>query len=746
MVKSLSMKPVSATYAMAALFCVLLLIGGLDPWSASKCTLLTALISAPGVSFCRSYGKHESRSMLTYFSIGCCVGVGTAAVAQQAATPFGINFGWLLPQGFFVYKFLRSRNRGTTEVLRFELKHVLLIAATTALILSDTHWFFYLVAVVLFVSSRYQSRILYLLSGGILFLLSVFILPSGWHLTTNDRIFDSAYAVFIQRFGYWSWYGASDIWIPYHWLTHGIAGIYADVLNLDPYLSTGVIVPVLSALGIVVLVVSILHNYVSIDAAFKSALVVPLLGVIAAGTSISEDSSLVFGLAMVLFFNQTKLQANFNWSTFFVQALLTYLAFTAKVSTGMIAATAIGLIGLLNIFRKSKRFDQELYKLCAVSTGAAISLITTFNILSNDVGLSSRGRIVPYFGGTLFASPTWATANPLLVSGFILIAILGSVGLFVCVNRLARISEENVNADSKFLLASIIGGSLFFYGCIAYSAENYLSVGFWLAIPFVVGTVVSNNKILLISRKTIGLVGLIGAISGTIGYWMVQQSNVGDFFTAARIIGRGGLQLIVGILFVYAFSLLKRNTYKNLLLCIFLLSSLAGSDIYRISGLLMGRNVWDQGFENSKQAMFYGSTLESEAKEWILANSLEADLIATNHICSVNESCSLEGETPIAAWTQRRTLIEAERFITGRRVDETLFDEQTPRGHPDWVNERRETAINFADQPTTELLSKLKSWGVEWFWVDTEITQNRSWDGLATVRFSNAAVTVLQLD
>jgi hypothetical protein len=129
-------------------------------------------------------------------------------------------------------------------------------------------------------------------------------------------------------------------------------------LNLDPYLSTGVIVPVLSALGIVVLVVSILHNYVSNDAAFKSALVVPLLGVIAAGTSISEDSSLVFGLAMVLFFNQTKLQANFNWSTFFVQALLTYLAFTAKVSTGMIAATAIGLIGLLNIFRKSKRFDQ----------------------------------------------------------------------------------------------------------------------------------------------------------------------------------------------------------------------------------------------------------------------------------------------------------------------------------------------------------------------------------------------------
>jgi hypothetical protein len=127
----------------------------------------------------------------------------------------------------------------------------------------------------------------------------------------------------------------------------------------------------------------------------------------------------------------------------------------------------------------------------------------------------------------------------------------------VCVYRFARVSDQNINVDSKFLLASIIGGSLFFYGCIAYSAENYLSMGFWLAIPFVVGTVVSNSKILLMPHKTIGLVGLIGAISGTIGYWMVQQSNAGDFFTAARIMGRGGLQLIVGIIFIHVFSLLK---------------------------------------------------------------------------------------------------------------------------------------------------------------------------------------------
>jgi len=110
-------KPIRATHALTISLCALLLVGGMEPWTAIKCTFLAVLISAPGVSFCRSYGTHDSRSMLTYFSIGCCVGFGAAAVAQQAVIPFGISFGWLIPQGFFVFKFLRRRNRGTAEVL-----------------------------------------------------------------------------------------------------------------------------------------------------------------------------------------------------------------------------------------------------------------------------------------------------------------------------------------------------------------------------------------------------------------------------------------------------------------------------------------------------------------------------------------------------------------------------------------------------------------------------------------------------
>jgi hypothetical protein len=579
----------------------------------------------------------------------------------------------------------------------------------------------------------------------IIFLLKTFVLPVGWHLTTNDRLFDGAYAIFIHKFGYWSWYGAADVWIPYHWLTHGIAGIFANVLDVDPYLATGVIVPVLSSIGIAILLVTILSNYVSIDAAFSSALVVPLLGVIAAGTSISQDTSLVFGLAMMIVFRQSKRPNSSVWPTFVLQGLITYLAFSAKVSTGMIAAATIGVSGLLDLCNKSKRSNLEILKLLAMSLGAAISLLTTFKILSNDVDLSSRGRVVPYFGGEVFGSTTWASTSAYVVVVFVFIAVLGSIGIFMFANRLVLGPDRALNTDVNFMSASVFIGASIFYGCIAYSSENYLSAGFWLAIPFVVGVVFSLTKSNASHQQTMIVVGLLGALSGVLGYWMVQQSNVGDVFTAMRIIGRGGLQLAIGVVVVLVISLWIRHLPKILFVCIFLLGSLIGSDVYRISGLLSGNNVWNQGFEETKQQMFYGSDLEIEAKRWILSNTSESTLIATNHICPLGESCSLDGETPIAAWTQRRTLIEAERFITGRRVDETLFNEKSPRGHPDWVNERRDTAIQFANRPTMELLEKLKSWGVEWFWVDTNLTPNRSWAGFAMVSFSNAAVTVLKL-
>ena len=158
-----------------------------------------------------------------------------------------------------------------------------------------------------------------------------------------------------------------------------------------------------------------------------------------------------------------------------------------------------------------------------------------------------------------------------------------------------------------------------------------------------------------------------------------------------------------------------------------------------------GTNVWDKNFGESRSTFFYGNQFEIDAKYWLIGNSKDSDVVATNHICQLNISCSLDGQTPIAAWTERRTLIEAERFITGRKVDEILFAESKPRGHPKWVSERRRVSIDFANKPTKALLNQLQDWGVSWFWVDLDLTANRSWTGFADVGYSNSSIIILEI-
>ena len=137
------------------------------------------------------------------------------------------------------------------------------------------HWFFYLVAIAVIYVARKPT--IGNLSVGLIvsYVLVTEILPRYWYLNTDDRFFDNAYSNFIHRFGYWSWYGASDIWVPYHWLTHGIAGIYVNVLRLDPYLVVGIVIPVLTAIFLAILLVVILQEFFQFKQAFKAACLVP---------------------------------------------------------------------------------------------------------------------------------------------------------------------------------------------------------------------------------------------------------------------------------------------------------------------------------------------------------------------------------------------------------------------------------------------------------------------------------------
>ena len=741
--------PIALVFVATTLF----FISGLNPVPVFFCTLLTVFIVAPGIYVvCRSAHPSNGTTILL-IGIGSVIGLGAAAVFQQVFLLLGFSNGWLVPQITWATVIFGWSFRKKTKSVYIRTEDLLYLLTCSLVVLGDMHWFFYLVAIAVIYVARKPT--IGNLSVGLIvsYVLVTEILPRYWYLNTDDRFFDNAYSNFIHRFGYWSWYGASDIWVPYHWLTHGIAGIYVNVLRLDPYLVVGIVIPVLTAIFLAILLVVILQEFFQFKQAFKAACLVPLLGVIVTGSSISKDASLIFGLTMLIVFLVARNIFRRSQFIFSLQFLITYLTLSSKFSTGIIAVATVMAMLFYGMCKRVVSLSKGLQSLVALFLGVAVSLVTSFGLLSQTDAISSRGDVKFHFGGILFSSDIWGTKGAFVWATAVLLPALGSLAIFILIFGLSQAKGKGKSLHALMVLVPPLAGSFIYFGVVAYSAENYLEAGYWLAIPFALGVVLTNFEIE--DRKSFPLFGLGGlaALTGCVGSWVRLQSI--DQKWVIQILGWGLLQLIVclilSVLFMVWASRRGSNStgfgYKRflVLVCIFLLFSQTGPDIYRMVMLGRGINVWDQNFGESHRTFFYGSQDDIDAKNWLIENSKFSDVVATNHICQLYVSCNLDGQTPIAAWTERRTLIEAERFITGRKVDEILFGELSPQGHPDWVSERRRVSIEFANKPTKELLNQLHNWGVSWFWVDLDMTTNRSWTGFADVGFLTSSIVVLDL-
>lgn len=744
------------TKTILILVAAILVISGLEPWTVVKCTFLTALLAGPGVFICRALINSDIDDAFFNIGLGSCVGVGAAAVSQQIFLPLNFSFGWLVPQVAYLYVYFGKKKYGKPEISSIDIRSTLFVALCAVLYLSDIHWFFSIIAVIIYVLTRYTRPVIVFFCVLTTTLLTVFILPAGWYINTDDRLFDSAWALLIHRFGYWSWYGASNVFVPYHWVTHGVAGIYADVLNLDPFIATSVVIQALTATGLAVLLVAILRQYIPLESAIKAACVIPLMGVIAVGRSISLDSSLLFGLAMVLVFSQPNTRFKSVGFRLVLQTLITYLAFSSKFSMGIIAALTVGVLLLYRSSIRSASLRTGVIDMISLAFGSALSLVATFGLFSKALE-TSRERVTLNFGGITFASQIWANTNTFAKAGSVFIAIFGSIGFFVFVARLSQRQKSKNPLDLVLILVPPLFGTFIFFGTIAYSSGSYLIAGYWLAIPFAVGITLKDFHVLRETRFLFALMSAIAIFVGVVGYEIKMQSNSGESYLIFQIFAWGGFHLAASVILAWIFIVWSSHCGTNkkvlirkpfgIMVCIFLLFSFGGSDVYRLANLGFGNNDWDRGFGDGGllYAEIYGTSEEIEARNWMVKNSSEDVIVATNHICPLDKHCHLDGETPIAAWTERRSLIEAERFITGRAVDEKLFGESITRGHPNWVNERRQVSIEFADDPSKEGLAKLRSWGVSWFWVDLDITLNRSWNDLASVRFLNTKVALLEL-
>ena len=163
-----------------------------------------------------------------------------------------------------------------------------------------------------------------------------------------------------------------------------------------------------------------------------------------------------------------------------------------------------------------------------------------------------------------------------------------------------------------------------------------------------------------------------------------------------------------------------------------------------VSLIFAGTGIYLTQSINTPTYSSFGSIATREdidSLNWLRNNSKVDAVIATNRgICTGSDPCGFdESSFLISAVAHRRVLIEGPRFVTGGRP------------YPDWVNERIQKSLAFANSPSNTSFYNLKNMGVTWYFMDTNylsdlaISSNTSWGEWAELVHQNSNILILKL-
>jgi hypothetical protein len=142
-----------------------------------------------------------------------------------------------------------------------------------------------------------------------------------------------------------------------------------------------------------------------------------------------------------------------------------------------------------------------------------------------------------------------------------------------------------------------------------------------------------------------------------------------------------------------------------------------------------------QNFETS-----IASETDVRALNWLRENSGDNDVVATNRLlCHEGVDCGFDDSSYlISAISQRRVLVEGPRFVIGGRP------------YPQWMEERIELSLDFAESPTTDGMLRLAKKGVKWFYYDSTYLLNgqlgkAALDDLVKIEYTDGPVMIFRI-
>jgi len=529
------------------------------------------------------------------------------------------------------------------------------------------------------------------------------ILYGNWFLRplyigTDDAIFSESVGYSISHFG-WSEYAAAfGTDIRYHWFSLAWSGLVQRVTNASPFTMTLHVVPAISFAAIGALLISI-GSRLTMRRRFIVFMPIVLFATSSAPTPIrffyvlntSNVLPVVWTLALVLVIVVSN-KSEVVKSTILISVLIGVIILS-KIPYAV--APLIGTIGMItyNVFSKKQSLKTAFMQIGWI---LAIPALVFSQFLSPNEWEKRSFTI------------DWNLMNVAMGSEYRVFPALVLISILVA-TRLPLLfqinSSSRFNSFKVFLFCASLTGLIRFF-VDGSSAEHY-----FLNNALVYGSVAVC--VVLADLDT-----------------SAPNTRLGLYFQIAIPFV---CALTVSVIFLAAYGLRGYSVTNNLKSLVFVVCLVLGS-----VGIFVRQSIIVPSYTPKGSV---ATDVEIESLKWLNDNSDKDAIIATNRsMCSKDDECGVdESSYLISAVAHRRVLIEGPRFVTGGKP------------YPNWVNDRIEDSLAFANSPSEVSRDALLGRGITWFFLDSDLLPtgfNRlsmPWSLWASLEYQNENIYIFRL-
>lgn len=524
-------------------------------------------------------------------------------------------------------------------------------------------------------------------------------------VVSDDSIWADGSSSVFARLGYWSWFGASNIYSPHHWLAYGMSGWFTNATENQIFFGVTIAFPAVMCVTCAA-IVSLLRVGNDPRKFFTFQVLLILIGFRLIGSqSISADlgfvavSSLAFHLSSI-----SRLSA--------APYLLLFIIPFAKIQfVPIVCALTIGALFLRrDLDRTSSRLIRFAFQIGVLTfaTTLALNRLPVASVFGWNTNSEWGASLIQIRVSDLLYIYNWPDLIELLSRVFAPSLILLSIGFWRSKNRIR--SEVLVSA---FVTATTLILNLLL---------DFANVGYYgwitLAITIMYGRSVFSGLFSLSICSRLGA-NAIGVTVVGIMYFVFVSSQRFDVWSAYVAL----LQIaLVGVGFSWMLRLWRSRKHSSVLIwCSTSLTSgyvmvlCLPALIITLSPLMdVGWNL--RSLKNTQVTLtdlgFSNQILQ--AGQWIRKHSDADDVIATNLLCELNSACNLDGRPLVIAATHRRTFIEAERFAFGASSSPLALGNR----YPGWIHQRLSASIGCASYADAHDCDILRANGVTLMMID----------------------------